>query len=45
MKIYGDAKREDLKRIVLFVEIFANVKCFIFQIFISSRKLLNKTKI
>ena len=29
---------------ILFLEIFANVKCFGFKTFIKARKLLNETK-
>ena len=42
MKIFRDEKTQGLKRMIEFVEIFANIKRFAFLTFIKACKLLNK---
>ena len=38
MKMYGDEKTQGHQRMILFVKIFANVKCFGFYTFIRAFK-------
>ena len=44
MKIYKWEKIQGLQRMILFIELFANIKRFIFQTFIRAYEFLNETK-
>ena len=44
MKIHRDEKTQCLLRMILFIEIFANVKCFSFETFINVCEYLNEMK-
>ena len=44
MKIYRNEKTEDIQRMILLVELFANDKRLSFQIVINSCRLLKETK-
>ena len=44
MKMYRNEKTQSLQKMILFIEIFANVKCVSFFTFIRACKLLNETE-